>query len=239
MQQSLIGMASHPAVSLAAKMWLMYGNRKKQYQSLNLAGLRHTVYSNFAKMLKTWSCDTLEEVQSSMIGWLSMKKRQQLYSEVFEQLLVKGACRKVFHEVWRVVVVRLSALEDSQCLGWCRATYVYSHYPSSKTFMPRFLCTKATLSALGISWLSRGLLRGTPRMSGSASYPVTSIRLKIRCSALDLWSLHLINGLHCFTGIRACQAFVLNVLFTNLELTVYLSHTQPSNISTISHLSHS
>ena len=53
MQQSLIGMTSHPAVSLAAKMWLMYGKGKKQYQSLNLAGLRHTVYSNFAKMLKT------------------------------------------------------------------------------------------------------------------------------------------------------------------------------------------
>ena len=105
---------------------------------------------------------------------------------------------------------------SAQCVGWqpvfgLMQGYLYSHYLSSKMYTPRFLCTKATLSALGISWLSRGLLRGTPRKSGSASYPVTSIRLKIRCSALGLWSLHLINRSHCFTDIRACQAFVANV----------------------------
>ena len=34
MQQSLIGMTSHPAPALAAKTWLMYGKGKKQHQFL-------------------------------------------------------------------------------------------------------------------------------------------------------------------------------------------------------------
>ena len=48
---------------------------------------------------------------------IDCKEKTTNYSEVFVRLSVKGVGRKVFHEVWRVVVVRLSVLEDSQCLG--------------------------------------------------------------------------------------------------------------------------
>ena len=54
-------------------------------------------------------------------------------------------------------------------------------------------------------------------MSGSASYAVTSIWLVIRCPGVGLRPSHLIKGSHCFTGIQACQAFVVNVLFGKLE----------------------
>ena len=56
-------------------------------------------------------------------------------------------------------------------------------------------------------------------MSHSVSYAVSSIRFKIRCSAIGPRSVYSLNALHCFTGIRACQAFVVNVLFTKLEKT--------------------
>ena len=48
---------------------------------------------------------------------LSTKKRQQLYGEVFEWLSVKGVQRKMFHNVWRVVVGQLSALKESKHQG--------------------------------------------------------------------------------------------------------------------------
>ena len=86
---------SHPA-ALAAKTWLMYGKGKKQYQTLKpMCG---------------------PDIPVTQI-LLEHKRRQQLYSEVFEWLLVKGARRKMFQEVWRVVVGQLSVLEDSQHLS--------------------------------------------------------------------------------------------------------------------------
>ena len=53
MQQSLNGMTSHAVVALAAKTWLKYGKGMKWYQSLKLAWLRHTIYSNFVNNAKT------------------------------------------------------------------------------------------------------------------------------------------------------------------------------------------
>ena len=110
---------------------------------------------------------------SSQFGW----KRKQLNSKVFERFSVEGVQRKVFHEVWRKGM-------SSQCIRRRPAfgltqSCLQSHYPSSKMFMPWFLHTKATLLALWISWLSRGLLRGAPRMSGSVSYTVAWIRLQV------------------------------------------------------------
>ena len=75
----------HPA-ALAAKTWLMYEKGEKQYQTLKPArGSDTPDNSNFANNAKT-------------------QKRQQLYSEDFEWLSVKGARRKMFQEVWRVVI---------------------------------------------------------------------------------------------------------------------------------------
>ena len=69
MQQSLIGMASHPAVTLAAKTWPMYGNGKKQYQTLKLAYDSDVPFTIiYRALLKTQCFDALEEVQSTTIG---------------------------------------------------------------------------------------------------------------------------------------------------------------------------
>ena len=87
-------------------------------------------------MLKTRNFDTFEEVRNSTIGSASVKKRQQLYREVFERLLVKGGLGVS------------QSVEGSIRVDAELPTY---HYYSSKMFMPRFLCTKATLLALGIS----------------------------------------------------------------------------------------
>ena len=74
--------------------------------------LRHIGYSNFANNTKNKAlkCSRKCEVAQP-------KKRQQRYSEVCEQLSVMGAQRKVFYEVWRVAISRLSVLEGSQHLG--------------------------------------------------------------------------------------------------------------------------
>ena len=136
---------SHPA-ALAARTWLMYGKGKKQQQMLKPA------------------CGS--DIPVTLI-LLKHKKRQQLYSEVLERLSVKGARRKMLQEVWRVVVSQLSALKDSQHLNWCRNAWIDTIFLPIKTFTPRFLLTIATPLALGISWLSRGLLRSNSRMTGS------------------------------------------------------------------------
>ena len=69
MQQSLIGMASHPAVALAAKPWLMYGKGKKQYQTLKLAYDSDVPFTIiYRALLKTQGFDTIEKVQRSTIG---------------------------------------------------------------------------------------------------------------------------------------------------------------------------
>ena len=69
MQQSLIGMTSHPAVALAAKTWLMYGKGKETVPIFEAhVWLILFVYFNFANNSITRSFDTLEELQSSMIG---------------------------------------------------------------------------------------------------------------------------------------------------------------------------
>ena len=61
MQQSLIGMASHPAVALVAKTWLMYGNGKKQYQTLKLAYDSDVPYTIiYRALLKAQCLDALE-----------------------------------------------------------------------------------------------------------------------------------------------------------------------------------
>ena len=97
----------------------MYVKDRKRYQSLKLTCGSDVPFTLvlLRTMLKTQSFDTLEEVQSSAIGSLSGKKRQQHYSEVFEQLSVKGAQRKLFYKVWTIVVGWLSVLEESQHQG--------------------------------------------------------------------------------------------------------------------------
>ena len=71
MQQSLIGMASHPA-SASGSQNMAYVCMGKVRNSTNRRSLRgsdiRTVYSNFVDNAKNISFDTLEEVQSSTIG---------------------------------------------------------------------------------------------------------------------------------------------------------------------------
>ena len=180
-------------------------------------------------MLKTQSSNTLEEVWSSMISWSSVKNRQQSYSDVFQRPSVKGAQRKVFHEVWRVPSI--GSVQWKIASIWAVQNCLHSRYPSSKTFTPQFLRTKATP---WISWLSRGLLRGSPRMSGSVSYAVAWYSSKLRALPLAL-DPTLTQQITC---IRACQGFVVNVLFAKLQQTVRLSHTRASKIGIVSYLSH-
>ena len=147
--------------------------------------LRCIVYSNFANSGKTRSFDVLKEVQSSRMIWSSTKKRQHLYSEVFKWFSVKGARRKVFHEVWRVVIGRLSVLEDNQHLGWCRAAYIaIILYPR------RFCCDFYAHNSFFhlLKCLNNREAGGTPRMSGFVSYAVAWIRRENKGPVLGLRS---------------------------------------------------
>ena len=146
MKQSLIRMTSHLAASTGSKTWCMYGKDRKQCQSSKLACVSDVLFTLILWTMLTQSFDTFDKVQSSVIGWSSVKKRKQLYSKVIEQFLVKGVQRKVFVP-WSVKGSRRLAqsIRRQPTFGLMQSC-LRSHYPSSKTFMPRFLCTKATLS---------------------------------------------------------------------------------------------
>ena len=110
----------------------MYGKDRKWYQSLKLTcGSIIPFYPTFvtdSKNMKLWSAWESAKQCNRLIE--HKEKTTTLQREVFER---QGSAKKVFHEVWRVDVGRFSALEDSQCLGLCRAAYI------AIIFFPRHL----------------------------------------------------------------------------------------------------
>ena len=79
----------------------MYGKDRKRYLSLKLSCGSDVPFTLVVlrTMLKTRSFDTFEEVRNSTIGSASAKKRQQLYSEIFEWFLAKGGLEGVSQSV--------------------------------------------------------------------------------------------------------------------------------------------
>ena len=192
----------------------MYGKDRKQYRSSKLTCVSDVPFTLILWTMLTQSFDTLEEVQISVINSLSAKKRKQLYSKVFERFLVKGVRRKVFVP-WSVKGSHRSAqfIRRQPAFGLMQSC-LCSHYPFPRCYASISFFAQKLLLALGILWLSRGLLRGAPRMSGSVSYTVAWIRLK--CSASGLGSPCSLYRSHCFISIQVCQEFVVNLL-TKLE----------------------
>ena len=86
-----------------------------------------------------------------------------------------------------------------------------------------------------VSW---SVNRGAPRMADCVSYTAAWIQLKIKGSVLAPQSPCLLTGSHCFSRIRTCNGFIVNILFAKLEWMVHLSHTRASKIGTVSYLSH-